>query len=242
MSRHNRERRAKKQEVLPITRSTPRPIRALPPEGHTIPQAIWNFVRQIDSGRRCDGCTACCTMTGVADLGKPPLCDCEHQTDTGCGIYGKHPFECREYACLWRMGWGRDDERPDKVGFLLHLDRHPQYPEHLGYSSVEIVEFRPGAVMNHFPGGDKEWMKMLRGDKTLIFTLHLWGTPRARPPYINPKYDNERIIEGSEDYVGNDVVMVQLGVMDRSGALHVSTERVIPAEDRPAYIEKMLGH
>lgn len=36
--------------------------------------------------------------------------------------------------------------------------------------------------------------------------------------------------------------MVQLGVMDRSGDLHISPKRVVPAAERSAYIEKLLGH
>jgi hypothetical protein len=39
--------------------------------------------------RPCDGCTACCNLVGVAELGKPERCNCEHQIEQGCSVYGQ---------------------------------------------------------------------------------------------------------------------------------------------------------
>jgi hypothetical protein len=72
----------------------------------------------------CGGCTACCTEIGVKELGKPPRCRCEHQTESGCGVYGTHPQECRGFVCAWAMGaLGSDDKyRPDRCGLLFTLN------------------------------------------------------------------------------------------------------------------------
>jgi hypothetical protein len=69
----------------------------------------------------CGGCTACCTVVGVEELGKPYNCKCEHDNGSGCAIYGKHPGSCKEFACFWAMGIFGDipELRPDRLGVLL---------------------------------------------------------------------------------------------------------------------------
>lgn len=70
--------------------------------------------------RSCDGCNACCTAVGVNELGKPCNFRCEHQTEGGCGIYGKHPESCRTYQCLWLEGILLFKDRPDVMGVVMH--------------------------------------------------------------------------------------------------------------------------
>lgn len=233
MSRHNKDRRASRV-------STTEPALTIPTNGLTITEAFRRFVYQIPNGRKCDGCTACCYGTGVLALGKPPLSDCEHQTSTGCGVYGDHPFECKEYACVWKMGWGGEGDRPNRSGVMLHLDRHPVHPDRPDYSSVEVIELRPGAVEERFPHGHKDVVEMLHGDKSLIITLHLHGTPRARPPWIKPPYDSSPLPTGQEDYVGNELVLIQLGVMDSVGTLHTKDGSHTTPEQRRTYIEGLV--
>jgi hypothetical protein len=89
----------------------------------------------------CGGCTACCTEIGVKELGKPPRCRCQHQTETGCGIYGQHPGECQRYACAWALGafGSNDNYRPDKCGLLLTLNTAGNQ------SSIGVFVLRPDA-------------------------------------------------------------------------------------------------
>ena len=71
-------------------------------------------------GRRCGGCTLCCTLLPVKSLGKPERTRCTHLRSKGCGIYARRPFDCRTFSCRWLM-----DEttaglrRPDKAGYVI---------------------------------------------------------------------------------------------------------------------------
>jgi hypothetical protein len=53
-------------------------------------------------GRSCEGCTACCKLTAVQALNKPPSVWCEHcDKGVGCNIYETRPDECRVFYCGW---------------------------------------------------------------------------------------------------------------------------------------------
>src|SRR5262249_53138238 len=92
-------------------------------EARRVPLDVVQIGRRFLAGdapdRSCGACTACCTVLNIKTLGKPSGCDCEHLTPGGCGIYPDRPEACREYHCLWRMGWGRPEDRPDRSGVLL---------------------------------------------------------------------------------------------------------------------------
>ena len=82
------------------------------------------------AGRDCGECTACCTVKGVAELGKPTQAACRHLCQLGCDIYQTRPTSCRDYACLWRQGWIDGDERsrPDKLGVLIDYEPFAKIP------------------------------------------------------------------------------------------------------------------
>lgn len=78
------------------------------------------------SERACGGCTACCQVVPVRELGTrayqgcPHVHDLLHAAGPGCGIYPKRPGSCR----LWRCGWIEntdwpEDLRPDRAGFIV---------------------------------------------------------------------------------------------------------------------------
>lgn len=71
----------------------------------------------------CGDCTACCDAIGVEELGKPYSCECEHQSKSGCAIYGKHPASCKGFNCFWTTGVFSDlaELRPDQCGYILCL-------------------------------------------------------------------------------------------------------------------------
>jgi hypothetical protein len=91
-----------------------------------------------DPGRACGGCTACCTVFGVAEIAKGPYEACAHAVG-GCAIYASRPAACRGYYCLWLAGVGRNMERPDRAGYVLD--------EGIGDDGPVLVahEVRPGA-------------------------------------------------------------------------------------------------
>ena len=50
----------------------------------------------------CDGCTACCKIMQVRELGKPANAWCAHcKIGAGCGIYDERPASCRTFECVW---------------------------------------------------------------------------------------------------------------------------------------------
>lgn len=68
--------------------------------------------------RKCGECTACCTIMEVAELSKPQRVACSYASD-GCRIYRDRPHSCRIWFCGWMMGFGRDEDRPDKSGVVV---------------------------------------------------------------------------------------------------------------------------
>jgi SEC-C motif len=88
--------------------------------------------------RSCGECEECCRVVAVAELNKPYHTPCVHQTGKGCGIYGDHPAECREYACVWLQGKMPEEMRPDKIGILVDAEGGDEW--------VVVQECRPGAL------------------------------------------------------------------------------------------------
>jgi hypothetical protein len=66
--------------------------------------------------RKCGGCTLCCTVAGINELGKPPMTPCRHLKGRGCGIYPNRPKSCSSFACGWLLGNFDERFRPDKIG------------------------------------------------------------------------------------------------------------------------------
>lgn len=99
--------------------------------------------------RTCGGCTACCTVMGVAELDKPAWQPCAHECAEGCAVYTTRPQSCAEYSCLWLLdpqNLFRNMERPDRVGVVLDIsDQDSPVTEHLGQQAVLAREVRSGA-------------------------------------------------------------------------------------------------
>lgn len=81
-------------------------------------------MRRRGMRRECGGCTACCYVIAVEQLDKPFRCDCPHAAD-GCALWsgpggpGGQPDVCASYRCAWAMGFGSEEDRPDKSGVLV---------------------------------------------------------------------------------------------------------------------------
>lgn len=73
--------------------------------------------------RSCDECTACCTVIEIKSMKSPQYQDCVALCESGCKIYDQRPGECRQYRCMWLMGWGDEDQRPDICGYIMDMTK-----------------------------------------------------------------------------------------------------------------------
>lgn len=84
--------------------------------------------KRLAESRECGECSACCTVLGIPSIEKPAWERCQHVCEGGgCGIYEQRPSECREWSCFWRLGWGEDSDRPEKLGVVVDLDVAPAF-------------------------------------------------------------------------------------------------------------------
>jgi hypothetical protein len=73
--------------------------------------------------RQCGGCTLCCKLVPVRELGKPAGQRCQHQRHgKGCSIYARRPISCRTWSCRWLV---EDDtaelSRPDRSRYAIDI-------------------------------------------------------------------------------------------------------------------------
>ena len=72
--------------------------------------------------RACDGCDLCCRLPSIdweefPELHKPADAHCKHLVaGTGCRIHADRPMHCASFQCLWLMGFGPDELKPDRIG------------------------------------------------------------------------------------------------------------------------------
>ena len=90
--------------------------------------------------KSCGDCSLCCKVLHVESLGKPAGRWCEHRGAGGCAIHGRHPDDCKAFACNW-LQWETlgPEWRPDVSGFLI---RHEPGQRRL---CVDVDLERPGA-------------------------------------------------------------------------------------------------
>ena len=72
--------------------------------------------------RQCGSCDLCCRLPSIdweeyPELHKPPDALCKHLVaGVGCRIHADRPMHCASFQCLWLMGFGPEELRPDKIG------------------------------------------------------------------------------------------------------------------------------
>jgi Fe-S-cluster containining protein len=72
--------------------------------------------------RECGGCSLCCVVLRVDELGKLGGVPCEKlRPEGGCGIHATRPRVCRAYHCLWLRGGLEEADRPDQLGAVLDV-------------------------------------------------------------------------------------------------------------------------
>ena len=97
--------------------------------------------------RQCGGCTLCCKLLPVCELGKGSNERCKHQqTGKGCGIYkdlARVSPSCRLWNCRWLTGVDTGDlRRPDRSHYVLDImpDFITLSEDGRESSNVEIVQ------------------------------------------------------------------------------------------------------
>jgi len=106
--------------------------------------------------RSCGGCTACCQVVPVRELGLkahqgcPHIRDILHAAGPGCGIYSKRPRSCRLWNCGWLESDWADDLRPDRCGVVVD----PM----LDLIKIDGVE-RPAAQLWVLRGHEEDYQK-----------------------------------------------------------------------------------
>jgi len=73
--------------------------------------------------RSCGGCSLCCKLVPVKELGKAAGTRCKHQrTGKGCMVYGSGsmPHSCRLWSCAWLTG-SFSGRRPDRAHYVIDI-------------------------------------------------------------------------------------------------------------------------
>ena len=78
------------------------------------------------TGRSCDGCTLCCSLVSVKEIGLPSFTRCPNLRDVftaagpGCSLYPRHPYSCQTWQCLFLKTLDMPEElRPSKCGIVV---------------------------------------------------------------------------------------------------------------------------
>ena len=78
--------------------------------------------------RICGGCTLCCRLLPVPEIGKAANQRCEHQRATGCKIYrtDRFPHSCHLWSCRWLVDPDTAKlRRPDRSGYVIDFALEP---------------------------------------------------------------------------------------------------------------------
>ena len=96
--------------------------------------------------RSCGGCTACCKVFSISELAKPEGVWCKHcNVGSGCKIYARRPKECKDFRCMWLLGHGTEQERPDKTRLVLDFIRDV---EHGPFVALRVTELTLGTLQS----------------------------------------------------------------------------------------------
>lgn len=103
------------------------------------------------SNRTCGGCTACCFTHGVQSndrtMFKTERTPCVHcEEGVGCKVYNspEKPMACDTFWCVWLLGLGGEDDRPDKSGVVVTWNTSDDLRR------LHLTEFEAGALESDF--------------------------------------------------------------------------------------------
>ena len=80
---------------------------------------------ELERGRECGDCSACCVAPSINRLNKPAHTPCSRlvggELSGGrCSRYRDRPNVCKGFQCGWLVGLGEEQDRPDKSGFIMN--------------------------------------------------------------------------------------------------------------------------
>lgn len=109
--------------------------------------------------RSCGSCNLCCDLLEINEISvegqafaKRAWSLCRHCDVKGkdgcCTIHATRPRTCRDYSCAWLMGFGGDDDRPDKVRVLVHPEESEGFGPMLNFNELEagVTSSHPSAI------------------------------------------------------------------------------------------------
>lgn len=115
------------------------------------------------AGRHCGDCRLCCKLLYIGEKGtidgEPyefvhyPGTWCKHAIlkpgIAGCELHGtpRKPLACTSFQCLWLMGCGDEEDRPDKTKVVATLE-----PRRTGNTAEEIGQSRPETYVIVYDG------------------------------------------------------------------------------------------
>lgn len=88
----------------------------------------------MEKSRQCGACRLCCKTLYIGERGTHdgvpyefvhyPGTWCKHASERGCTLHTTplKPLACRTFQCLWLLGVGRDEDRPDKIKFVTTIE------------------------------------------------------------------------------------------------------------------------
>lgn len=118
--------------------------------------------------RPCGGCTACCTVMGVEELNKPNHVECQHVSAGGCSIYETRPESCKAFQCMWRIGIGTMEQRPDLIGLVMDTTRPGDFL-HPGFLVREL-----------WPGAFEEAHELIQDVASRVVVIWVYGDKARR--------------------------------------------------------------
>lgn len=132
---------------------------------------------KLVENRECGGCTTCCKTHHILSLDKPEREWCQHcDIGKGCRIYDTRPEECRVFKCGWLVGFGSEDERPDKGKCVADIVDMPDVGDIL-----VLYELQDGAIEKS--GLVKTMINLAVSNGMCILKKHV----RARDQFLFPK-------------------------------------------------------
>jgi hypothetical protein len=140
----------------------------------------------MTSNNQCGGCTACCRIVPIGELGIKKYAGCPHvrppwhAAGPGCGVptgYERRPYSCKAWSCLWLRSEWAPELRPDRLGIVVDENM----------DLIEVDGFKtPAAQIWVLPGHEDDWQKPEPNNIIMTFLLQ----ERVAVLWILPPGDN----------------------------------------------------
>ncbi len=138
----------------------------------------------LASKRSCGDCIACCVYLKIPQINKKACEHCKYLSldhparpnemqltgglpHSNCKIYGssKRPESCSGYSCLWLLGHGKEEDRPDRS--LIIADT-----THKIGGAIEIKQLKEGAADT--PEGMETIIRMSKSTKKVALVASFY--------------------------------------------------------------------